>query len=137
MTSFVIKLFQNHFIKGKVMSQLGSLQNCLVIIKLLHRSKKCFFKWANFFSSFCSFSSFQHKFYRKNCRHQQDSNSNWQSRRRARWPLDHHHLGPRRSKKCLSPTFSFRERQFPISWVGRSRLFYVPCQISSDNFCNG
>ena len=29
----------------------------------------------------------------KNCRLHQDSNSDWQNRRRARWPLDHHH-GP-------------------------------------------
>ena len=36
---------------------------------------------------------FKHKFYRKNCRRQQDSNSDRWSRRRARWPLDHHH-GP-------------------------------------------
>ena len=36
---------------------------------------------------------FKHKFYRKYRRLQWDSNSDRQSRRRARWPLDHHH-GP-------------------------------------------
>ena len=34
---------------------------------------------------------FKHKFYRKICRRQQDSNSDRRSRRQARWPLDHHH----------------------------------------------
>ena len=43
-------------------------------------------------SLFCLFFVlFKHKFYRKNCRCQQDSNSESRSRRRARWPLDHHH----------------------------------------------
>ena len=36
---------------------------------------------------------FKHKFYRKNCMLQRDSNSDRWSRSRARWPLDHHH-GP-------------------------------------------
>ena len=34
---------------------------------------------------------FKYKFYRKNCRREQYSNSDHRSRRRARWPLDHHH----------------------------------------------
>ena len=34
----------------------------------------------------------KHKFYRKYCRHWQDSNSDRRSRRQARWPLGHHHL---------------------------------------------
>ena len=34
---------------------------------------------------------FKHKFYRINCRHQWDSNSDRRKRRRARRPLDHHH----------------------------------------------
>ena len=33
---------------------------------------------------------FKHKIYRLNCRRQRDSNSDCQSRRRARWPLDLH-----------------------------------------------
>ena len=33
---------------------------------------------------------FKHKFYKKNSRLQRDSNSYCQSRRLARWPLDHH-----------------------------------------------
>ena len=42
--------------------------------------------------SFCLFSFFSNtNFTEKNCRRQQDSNPDRQSRRRARWPLDHHH----------------------------------------------
>ena len=47
---------------------------------------------------------FKHKFYRKNCRLQQDSNSDCRSRRLVCWPLDHHH-GP---KTTTTPApFSF------------------------------
>ena len=52
-----------------------------------------FLKWADpglFFVYFCSF---QTQFVQKNCRRQQDSISYRRSRRRARWPLYHHH-GP-------------------------------------------
>ena len=34
------------------------------------------------------FGQFKHKFYRKNCRFQQESNSDRRNRRRAHWPLD-------------------------------------------------
>ena len=34
---------------------------------------------------------FKHQFYRKNCRLQQDSNSDRRSRRLARWQIDHCH----------------------------------------------
>ena len=42
---------------------------------------------------FCLFSFFSITILQKNCRPQRDSNSDHRSRRRARWPLDHHH-GP-------------------------------------------
>ena len=42
-------------------------------------------------TSFCLFSFFQTQILEKNCRLQRDSNSDHQNRRRARWPLDHHH----------------------------------------------
>ena len=51
-----------------------------------------FFKWADY-GPFCLFSFFSNANLQKNCRHQRDSNSDRWSRRRARWPLDHHH-GP-------------------------------------------
>ena len=41
-----------------------------------------------------TFVLFKHKFYRKNCRRQWDSNSDRRSRRWARWALDHCHHGP-------------------------------------------
>ena len=44
-------------------------------------------------ASFCLFSFFSITILQKNCRPQWDSNSDCQSRRGARWPLDHHH-GP-------------------------------------------
>ena len=40
---------------------------------------------------------FEHQFYRENFRLQLDSNSNRRSRRRACWPLDHHHHGPNKN----------------------------------------
>ena len=40
---------------------------------------------------FVYFRSFQIQFVQNNCRRQRDSNSDRRSRRRARWPLDHHH----------------------------------------------
>ena len=52
-----------------------------------------FKKWA-YPGLFCLFSFFSNTILQKNCRLQRDSNSDLQSRRRARWPLDHHY-GPR------------------------------------------
>ena len=42
-------------------------------------------------ASFCLFSFFSITILQKNCRPQRDSNSDCWSRRRACWPLDHHH----------------------------------------------
>ena len=42
-------------------------------------------------SLFCLFSFFSTNNLQKNCRLQRDSNSDRWSRRRAHWPLDHHH----------------------------------------------
>ena len=50
-----------------------------------------FKKWANPVLFLIYFYSFQTQILQKNCRHQRDSNSDRQSRRRARRPLDHHH----------------------------------------------
>ena len=50
-----------------------------------------FKKWANPGLFFCLFSFFSITILQKNCRPQRDSNSDRWSRRRARWPLDHHH----------------------------------------------
>ena len=55
---------------------------------------------------------FKHKFYRKNCRHQQDSNSDHRSWRRARWPLDHHH-GPSYLKTRLQQMYLNRSNWIP------------------------
>ena len=51
------------------------------------------FKWTYPGLFLFIFVLFKHKFYRKNCRLQQDLNSDRWSRRRGRWPLDHHHHG--------------------------------------------
>ena len=48
-------------------------------------------KWPTPASFLFIFVLFKHKFYRKNCRLQQDSNLDHRSWRQARWPLDHHH----------------------------------------------
>ena len=54
----------------------------------------CFFKkWAHPCLLLFIFVLFKHKIYRKTSKLQRDSNSDRQSRRRANWPLDHHH-GP-------------------------------------------
>ena len=75
-------------------------------IFLMRRPKHIFLylKWANPGLIFVYFRSFQTQFYRKNCRLQQDSNLDRQSRRQARWPLDHHH-GP----AYLSLFWSFQQ----------------------------
>ena len=75
-------------------------------IFLMRRPKHIFLylKWANLGLFLVYFRSFQTQFYRKNCRLQQDSNLDRQSRRQARWPLDHHH-GP----TYLSLFWSFQQ----------------------------
>ena len=64
----------------------------------------------------------KHKFYRKNCRRQWDSNSDHRKRRQACWPLDHHHHSSHSSgqvftqiikpntnlTRCTIPPSSFR-----------------------------
>ena len=55
-----------------------------------------FFKnWANTVLFLFIFVLFKHKFHRKNCRRQRNSNSDRRRGRWACWPLDHHHRGPR------------------------------------------
>ena len=49
-----------------------------------------FFKWADSGLFLFIFILNKHKFYRKKCSLQQDSNSDCQSSRWARWPIDHH-----------------------------------------------
>ena len=69
------------------------------------------------------FRSFQQQFLQKNCRFQRDSNSDRQNRRRARWPLDHHH-GPTQVFICsVTPTSNIVH-----SWtrvVQLSRQFHI------------
>ena len=55
-----------------------------------HVVKDGFFKWTNPGHFLFIFVLFKHKFYRKNCRLQLDSNWDRRSIRQARWPLDHH-----------------------------------------------
>ena len=58
---------------------------------------QCLFKkWASFCFIFVLFNK---NFTEKFCRSQRDSNSDRRSRRRARWPLDHHH-GPKNTTLC-------------------------------------
>ena len=55
----------------------------------------CFFKKNGpTTATFCLFSFFSTKILQKNCILQRESKSDRRSRRRARWPLDHHH-GPK------------------------------------------
>ena len=63
---------------------------CL-LFRMCHCPNNSFFKWANSGLFLLIFVLFKHKFYRKNCRLQRDSNSDRQRRWRARWPLNHHH----------------------------------------------
>ena len=81
---FLVKL--HHFDKN--------IATTKVSIQYLNRKMKK--NWANFKLSFSNgptqasflfiFSRFQFKIYRDNCRRLQDSNSDCQSRKRARWP---------------------------------------------------
>ena len=72
---------------------------------------------------FVYFVLFKHKFYRKNCRRQQDSNSDLWSRRRARWPLDHHH-GPLK-------TFSLKCESDELRWNFWVLIQQILCSIGS------
>ena len=56
-----------------------------------YRWSNYFFKWTNPGHFLFIFVLFKHKFYRKNCMLQWDSNSDRWSRRRACWPLNHYH----------------------------------------------
>ena len=61
---------------------------------------RLFFPYHRFFfsknepppASFCIISLYANNLQNENCRLQRDSNSDFQIRRRALWPLDHHHL---------------------------------------------
>ena len=63
---------------------------CL-LFRMCHCPNNSFFKWANSGLFLLIFVLFKHKFYRKNCRLQRDSNSDHHRRWQARWPLNHHH----------------------------------------------
>ena len=75
--------------QGNVLISFG-----LIISRVIDRLASpifSFFKCANPGHFLFIFVHFKHKFYRKNCRRQQDSNSDHRSRKPALWPLDHHH----------------------------------------------
>ena len=82
--------------------------------KSFHR---CFQKWVDPDLFLLMFVLFKDKFYRKNCRLQQDWSSIRQSRRQASWPLDHHYHGP-----CfaLFHTTCFLNSRIIISFLGRA-----------------
>ena len=95
---------------------------------------------------FCLFSFFSNTILQKHCRLQRDSNSGRQSRRRADWPLDHHHGLTMRiflSKKCSlvkisSPNFTgfFKVifASFPIMIYNIETIKAVPCQNPDSNY---
>ena len=56
---------------------------------MIHSRHAVIYQWACPVLFVFIFVLFTHKFYRKNCRRQRDSNSDRRSWRRARWPLDH------------------------------------------------
>ena len=66
-------------------------------------SVKTIFKWLTP-DSFCLFSFFSTTILQKNCRLQRESNSDRRSKRRASWPLDHHH-GPIKRNILHYPSF--------------------------------
>ena len=96
---------------------MDNIENILSVIAL--HTSNLFFKMGLLRPLFVYFRSFQTQMLKKNCRHQQDSNSDCQSRRRERWPLDHHY-GPYLhsvSQYCLGKRYSllcirFKLQQF-------------------------
>ena len=72
---------------------------------------------------------FRLKFYRNNCRLWRDSNSDWRIRRRAHWPLDHHHHGP--SSDLLIFTLSLIGLCFIFE---QSKTFHVPGDRTPNGF---
>ena len=105
--------------------------------ELMHQTQKRS-QEKNFFFFFVLF---KHKLYRKNCRLQWDSNSDRRNKRRARWPLDHHHHQKRRnlsqnliSSVCTSSTFTYEALWFSDAngqpqWIDNSnasRYYSIP-----------
>ena len=82
------------------------------------------FKWAKPNLFLFIFILFNNKISLKNCRFQRDSNSDLQSRRRAPWPLDHHHHGSLTEMfgsillKEYSPHPTIRAQCIPINLLG-------------------
>ena len=66
-------------------------------------------------ASFCLYSFFSNTNYTKNCRLQRDLNSDWRSRRRGRWPLDHHH-GPNGGTISLFPRMVRSHASMLLYW---------------------
>ena len=81
-------VFSNFFYLISPSLMLGKCCKCLWAIFLFY-----FLKMVQPRPLFCLFSLFSITISQKNCRPQWDSNLDRRSRRRARWPLDHHH-GP-------------------------------------------
>ena len=77
---------------GVVSSQLATADNTHLLWstgKFHCTPTSCLFKWANPGLLLIIFVLFKQKFYSKKCRLQQDSNSDFRSRRRSRWSLNH------------------------------------------------
>ena len=66
-------------------------------------------------ASFCLYSFFSNTNYTKNCRLQRDLNSDWRSRRRGRWPLDHH-PGPNGGTISLFPRIARSHASMLLYW---------------------
>ena len=84
---YLISGFLNYGITLALFPGLTSLGNNKLPVKWSYLS----FKMGLPRPLFVYFCSFQTQILQKNCRHQRDLISNRQSRRRVRWPLDHHH----------------------------------------------
>ena len=79
--------------------------------------------------SFLSFSLDLTTRFQKNWKLQRDSNSDRWSRRRARWPLDHHH-GP--SKAFI---FTVGRLNAKLAWfVQESPAFIIPCLLLAEKW---
>ena len=75
----------------QAVNTLGTFQMFQMLFEFeMFQKFELLFKWTNSGLFLLIFILFKHKFYRKNCRLQWNSNSGHQNRR-ARWPLDHHH----------------------------------------------
>ena len=115
-------IFSSNLIYFLNQVQLLTLIWSIVVRVVCSMKRHCnFFKWANSGHFLFIFVLFKHKLYRNNCWLQRDSNSDCQSKRRARWPHDHHHV-PRHCNLLLK---FYNSKVVNYCWLVRNKNTFI------------